>query len=250
MALKLLTTAKEEALELLFPMKCAVCEKETGGKRKNKLICTDCLKELSPSLKFYCPLCEARTADGKLCFSCNLIINNTKINFYLDRLLYPFAYQDFKIQKIIKAFKYRFIKDMEIPLGRLMANYLEKVKKQIDLNGSILIPVPLHKRKLNQRGYNQSELIARQISKSLNFERINDCLIKNKTTKDQAGLENKERIKNIKGAFVCRKPELVSGKNILLVDDVYTTGATMAECAKILKEAGAKEVIGLAIARG
>ncbi len=278
MSLKLLTKVKEEALELLFPIKCAVCEKETGDPpslklrraRKNKLICTDCLKKLSPSLNFYCPLCEARTADGKLCFSCRLIISNTENKFYLDRLFYPFFYKDFKIQKVIKAFKYRFIKDMEIPLGRLMNSYLEKAKERIDLSGSILIPVPLHKRKYNQRGYNQSELIAGQISKSLNqstqinlsarpspqilegsgFEIINDCLIKNKTTKDQAILENKERTKNIKGVFSCVKPEVIEGKNILLVDDIYTTGATMQECARILKEAGAKEITGLVIARG
>ena len=257
MPLKLLTTAKEEVLELLFPIKCAVCEKETGGKRKNKLICTDCLKELSPSFNFYCPLCEARTSDGKLCFSCQLIIGNGpaqrgngKNPFYLDRLLHPFSYKDFKIQKIIKAFKYRFIKDLEVPLGRLMIKYLNKIKDKIELGNYIILPVPLHKRKFNQRGYNQSELLAVQIAKFLSGKVVKECLLKTKSTKDQAQLKEGERIGNLKNVFVCQKPESVSGKNILLVDDVYTTGATMAECARILKEAGAKEIIGLTIARG
>jgi|SRR3989344_765432 len=250
MGLNLLTTAKELFLELLFPVRCAACGKETGGKRKNKLICTICLKTLSPSLNFSCPLCEAKTADGRLCFSCNLIISNTANSFYLDRLLSPFSYKGRAIQKIIKAFKYRFIKNLEIPLGRLMTGYLEKIKDRIDLNGLTIVPVPLHKRKFNQRGYNQSELIADKISKYLTADMVGDCLLKTRPTKDQARLKENERPENLKNVFVCSKPWLVSGKRMMLIDDVYTTGATMKECAKVLKEAGAKEVIGLAIARG
>lgn len=279
MTFKLLTLAKETFLELLFPLKCIVCEKETREKRKNKLICTDCLQNLSPSLNFFCPLCEAKTFDGKLCFSClpphssasdggNLIINNNRGNFHpdpeqsredsqrasasygVDRLLHPFSYNDPAIQKAIKAFKYYFIKGLEAPLGLLMAGYLNKIKGRVDLNDLIVVPVPLHKRKFNQRGYNQSELITGQISKSLNLEVAGGCLQKTKSTEDQARLKESKRKGNLKGAFVCLKPELISGKRILLVDDVYTTGTTMAECAKVLKEAGAKEVIGLVIARG
>lgn len=249
LAKELLTSAKEAFLDLLFPIKCVVCEKETE-KGKNKLICTDCLKTLSPSLNFYCPLCEARTADAKLCFSCNLIIGNTENKFYLDRAIYPFSYKDKPIQKIIKAFKYHFIKDLKIPISRLMTGYLEKIKKQINLDDSILMPVPLHKKKFNQRGYNQSELIVSGIAKYLNAETANDCLSKIKSTKDQASLKENRRLENLKGAFLCVKPWLVSGRKIILIDDVYTTGATMQECARVLKEAGAKEVTGLVIARG
>ena len=251
MAFKLLTPIKDYFLGLLFPIRCVVCKKETERKRKNKLICTDCLKELSPSLNFYCPLCEARTADAKLCFSFDLILNNTQNKFYLDRLIYPFSYKDQPVQKVIKAFKYHFIKDLKKTIGRLLINYLEKVKKQIDLKDLILIPVPLHKRKFNQRGYNQSELIAEQIISCFEkSEILADVLKKERSTKDQASLENDERIKNIEGVFKYTEPEKILGKKVLLIDDVYTTGATMAECAKVSKEAGAKEVIGLAIARG
>lgn len=251
MAFKLLTSVEGAFLDLFFPIKCVVCKKETGGKRKNKLICTDCLKKLFPSLNFYCPLCEARTADAKLCFSCNLIINNAKNKFYLDRLFYPFSYKDLPIQKVIKSFKYQFIKDLEIPVGRLMAGYLEKVKKQIDLDNLILMPTPLHQKKFNQRGYNQSELIAEQIISCFKkSEVLKNILIKEKATKDQVDLESNERIKNINGAFKCLEPDKIFDKKILLIDDVYTTGATMQECARILKETGAKEIIGLAIAKG
>jgi len=247
---KLLTGLKNRTINLIFPIKCVICEKETTTRKKNKLICTDCLKNLSPSLNFYCPFCEARTADAKLCFSCLPPHSSLSDKFYLDRLLYLFPYQDFKIQKVIKAFKYRFIKELEIPLGRLMASYLEKIKNKIDLNDSVLIPVPLHQRKLNQRGYNQSELIAAEISKYSNLETANNCLLKTKPTKDQVNLKENQRPENLKNVFRCDRPELILDKKVLLLDDVYTTGTTMQECAKVLKDAGTKEVIGLAIARG
>lgn len=252
----LLTSAKDYLLELLFPIKCVVCGKETGNPlslklqrpRKNKLICTDCLKTLNPSLNLYCPLCEAKSIDGGLCVSCFLL--NPQAKPPLDRLFYPFSYKEIPIQKIIKAFKYHFIKELEIPLGRLMINYLEKIKEKVDFNNLVVIPVPLHRRKFNQRGYNQSELIADKIAAYLNTEIINDYLLKTKSTKDQISLKENQRLENLKNVFVCRKPEIILGKKILLVDDVYTTGATMTECAKVLKEAGAKEVVSLVIARG
>ncbi|OHB24283.1 MAG: hypothetical protein A3F96_00215 [Parcubacteria group bacterium RIFCSPLOWO2_12_FULL_40_10] len=247
---KLLTGIENNFIDFLFPIKCVVCKKETGLKRKNKLICTDCLANLSPSFNFYCPICEARTIDAKLCFSCNLMIGNTENKFYLDQLLYPFSYKDQSIQKIIKSFKYYFIKDLEAPISRLAINYLEKIKNQIDLNDLILIPAPLHKIKFNQRGYNQSELIAVRIAEYLNAEFTTDCLSKIKPTKDQANLKEDKRLENLKNSFLCIKPWLITGKRVLLVDDVYTTGATMSECARVLKEAGAKEIVGLVIARG
>ncbi|MFN7088697.1 MAG: ComF family protein [Candidatus Paceibacteria bacterium] len=249
MAFKLLTSLKNEFLELLFPIKCAVCERETEGAQKNKLICLACLKNLTPSLSLYCPLCEAKTIDGGLCFSCKMIGGETG-NFKLDKLLYPFSYKDPTVEKIIKVFKYDFIKGLAEPIEKLMANYLKKIKERIDLNELLGIPIPLHRIKFNHRGYNQSELIADEIAKCQNIKVLKNCLVKIKSTKDQAKLKENERLKNLNGAFKCLKPELISGQKILLVDDVYTSGATMNECAKVLKEAGAKEVIGLVIARG
>ncbi len=151
---------------------------------------------------------------------------------------------------MIKAFKYDFIEGLAEPLGKLMAGYLEKIKGEIDFGDSLIIPVPLHKTKFNRRGYNQSELVTSEISKYLDLEIANDLILKTRPTKDQASLKEKNRIENMDNAFVCLRPGAVSGKKILLVDDVYTTGATMNECARILKQAGAAEVSGLAIARG
>ena len=114
---------------------------------------------------------------------------------------------------------------------------------------SVLIPVPLDKKKLKSRGYNQSEELAKELSEVLQIPMISDNLIKIKNTKPQMELKKEEREKNLGKAFKIKNSQTLLGKKIFLVDDVYTTGSTMDECAKTLKEAGAKQVWGIAIAR-
>lgn len=244
---ELFTSLKEITFDLLFPLKCSACGKETEDAFKNKLICSDCLKKLRPSLEFYCPNCRAKSIDGGLCFSCTYF---KKSDFYLDKLFYPYLYNNKRIQGAIKAFKYNFIKNLDSPLAKLVINYLEKIKGKLQLNDCLVIPIPLHRIRFNQRGYNQAELIAKKISDFFGFDFCGDCLIKKKKTKDQVELKEEKRKENLKGVFECIKKDFVFGRKILLIDDVYTTGATMIECARVLKENGAKEVIGLVIARG
>lgn len=251
----LLTASKTFFLDILFPLKCVVCEKETEEMRKNKLICTSCLKKIKPSLSFYCPLCKARSDTGELCLACRNQNKNLKSKFYLDKLLSPFSYNNYAVNRVIKAFKYQYIKGLAQPIGRLLAVYLKKIEEKIDFDDFVVVPVPLHKRKFFKRGYNQSELIAKEVFNFLNsnYEDVFiyfDVLLKAKPTKDQASLDKKLRINNLKNVFLCKSPNLVQEKNILLVDDVYTTGTTLNECAKVLKEAGASQVVGLVIAKG
>jgi len=113
----------------------------------------------------------------------------------------------------------------------------------------LLVPVPLEKRKIRWRGFNQAEEIGKELSNFLKIPLLDDVLIKIKETLSQVELSGKEREENIKGVFVIKNKEKIEGEKILLVDDVYTTGATMKECARILKEAGAKEIIGIVVAR-
>ena len=119
---------------------------------------------------------------------------------------------------------------------------------------SVLVPVPLDKNKLKSRGYNQSEELAKELSKVLQVPVVSDFLIKTKSTKPQMELKKEEREKNLLNAFTIKSggtsdvPPL-SNKKVFLVDDVYTTGSTMQECAKVLRNAGAKSVWGITIAR-
>ena len=113
-----------------------------------------------------------------------------------------------------------------------------------------MVPIPLTKKKLKQRGFNQSEEIVKELSESLKIFFLDDCILKIKETSPQIELSGKAREENIKGAFLVKNNEKIKNKKILLVDDVYTTGSTMEEVSKVLKESGAKEVWGLVVARG
>jgi len=114
----------------------------------------------------------------------------------------------------------------------------------------ILVPVPLTNKKKRKRGFNQAEGLGEELRKSLGIPLLKNCLLKIKETPPQIELQKEERLKAQKGVFLVKNKGEIKERKLLLVDDVYTTGATMEECAKVLKIAGAKEVWGVAIARG
>ena len=116
-------------------------------------------------------------------------------------------------------------------------------------DNAILIAIPLDKKKLKLRGYNQSELLAQKLAEVINIPLIKDNLVKVKETKPQMELSKEERHKNLLGAFAIKNPAELAGKKIFLVDDVYTTGSTMTACASVLRNSGAKSVWGITIAR-
>jgi ComF family protein len=126
-----------------------------------------------------------------------------------------------------------------------MADAVKKMNWPID----VIVPVPLHKIRLDERGYNQSELLARELSYRLNIF-MSKALRRVRNTTTQTALHKEERIENVKGAFKVTYKDTIVGKNVLLVDDVLTTGATLDECAKVLKENGAKDVYVATIATG
>ena len=119
-----------------------------------------------------------------------------------------------------------------------------KIKKY-----DIIVPVPIHKKRKNERGYNQSELIARKLAKNLNLELVNDSLIKQKNTLPQSTLSKKQREENAKQVYKIQNKPKIENKKVILLDDIYTTGATTKECSKVLKQNGAKEILVLTIAK-
>ena len=114
----------------------------------------------------------------------------------------------------------------------------------------VVIPVPLHEKRLRKREFNQSALIAKYLAASQGITVMLDCLVKIRDTMPQVGLSSRERRKNIKGAFAINNRPLISGKDIVLVDDVVTTGATVRECSKVLKKAGARNIYVITLAHG
>jgi len=149
--------------------------------------------------------------------------------------------------------KYRFVRSLADDMAGLMARYLERrfsLGFNIDRGSTVVVPVPLHRRRLNWRGFNQAEIIGNGISSylKLNFQNL---LVRIRNHVPQAQISDRQsRIANATGISKCMEPELVQGKTILLVDDVATTGSTLDDCARALKAAGAKEVIGFVFARG
>lgn len=146
------------------------------------------------------------------------------------------------LQEAISQLKFHGVKRLSKPLGRLLLSF---ELSGIDLDG--IVPVPLSMKRLRERGFNQSLLIARIVSKEKGIPMLIDILLKKKETPPQIGLSAKERLSNLKGAFEVKGN--IEGMRLLLVDDVMTTGATVTECSKELMKAGAKEVIVLTLAR-
>lgn len=217
--------------DIIFPKKCINCGRE------GSYLCEDCLSLIPINPFEYC-LCE-RMEKRSRCDYCK--------NRNLDRIMSATDFNDRIVKKAIHKLKYGCIESLSAPLAFLVLSHLEAINCQIDKN-FVIIPVPMHIKKKRRRGFNQSEEIARLISKTTTIP-LSTTLIKIKETKPQMELNRNERIENIKDCFAINNKEEIKNKIILLLDDVYTTGTTMNECAKVLKENGAKEVWGLTVAR-
>jgi ComF family protein len=189
-----------------------------------------------------------------LCEDCKSILEITGFHQKysapnLKDLYFALSYNNHLSKKLIRRFKYEpFVKELAKPLSSLIIAHFQLMDNKPDFSGFSIIPVPLEKRKMKWRGFNQAEEIGKELAEFLKIPLVSDCLIKTRETISQVELPEDARKENVKGTFSVKNRIL--GKKILLVDDVYTTGATMTECARVLRESGAKEIIGIAIARG
>ena len=223
-------TLKNFLLDLLFPKNCFGCQRE------KTYLCEDCISLLD-------------------IINSHTIFKTENLNdlyFALDYKKHSLRYEHRLTKKLIQSFKYNpFIKSLSQPLSSLIITHFELCEKSIpfikEKNDFIIIPVPLSQKRLRWRGFNQAEEIAKNLSTYLGIPLLNDTLIKNKNTVFQSKLSDKERRENLLDTFSCN--EDMKDKKVLLVDDVYTTGSTMKECAKTLKKVGTKEIIGITIAK-
>jgi len=236
MKTQLFEPIKHYLLDSVFPLFCLVCQKE------GIWMCEPCLQKISSTPVVACPICHKNNQEGFCCSSC-------KGDSFLFRhfALYPYK-NSHVIKKILHIFKYGFVEE----LGQTIANLIEKdllIHRDKFINIDMITFVPLHRRRFLERGFNQSEFIAEIVGLLLR-KRVQNVLKRVRYTKQQATLSRKKRVQNVRDVFTLEISKMVSGKNILLVDDVYTSGATMQECAKVLRKEGAKKVIGFSLARG
>jgi ComF family protein len=242
-SLNSLKVAGASLLNLVFPPFCTLCKDELTRVTAQGL-CDDCLEGFHYINNPICTLCGApftsKTMENHPCSICT----KDKIYFSEARsvVLYKGAARD-----AIKGFKYRSDTNLGTPLGSLFAAYSSPLLP-IAQNTTVM-PVPLHKNRLKERGFNQSLSLARAFAKVHKLRLDYLKLIRIKDTMPQVRLKGKERADNIKGAFKLKDNNSFKDSSILLVDDVYTTGATVKECSKVLIKGGAARVSVLTLAR-
>ena len=225
--------------EIIFPKTCVGCGKE------GMLICGNCRAGIRLNSKFSCPVCGKASPAGSVCGGC-------RSKTSLDGLLYVSFYGNPVFRQAIYAWKYSFVGDVGEVLGNLFLLYAEKCAAIFDNFGSSLIQaIPLHRRRLLWRGFNQAEALVDKLAGASNLVKI-DVLLRKKKTIPQSEVGKTERFGNVASAFALTAgaEEKIAGWTVILIDDIYTSGATMEECAKLLKSAGAKEVWGFVLAKG
>lgn len=226
----LISKAGAGVLDLLFPLHCLGCGR--GG----KLICDSCVAGLPRLSPPFCNRC-AQPISSRGCRRC------AEMSLEVDGIRSPFLMEGV-IREGVHSLKYHQVRAAAAQLGQLLAEYL--VSHPIPRE--VIVPVPLHPRRLRSRGYNQSALLAREVSKLTGLPVNEELLVRVRDTPPQAGVgSRKERRQNVEAGFRCVGD--VHNQAVLLLDDVVTTGSTMSACAAALKAAGATSVWGLALAR-
>src|SRR3989338_7131202 len=210
---------RELILDLLFPIQCFGCGKF------NVWLCQDCFGKI-----------EINKVDKSYFLFENQVL--------LDGVWVAADYSQVLIQKILHSYKYNFVADLGEVVADLLIQFFSQVVSD-ELVFDLVIPVPLAKKRIIWRGFNQAEILAQKISQQFGWMFQAKVLIRRRYTRPQVGLKAAERKVNLQEAFKVTEPQLIRDKKILLVDDVITTGTTMSECARVLKQAGAKEVLGL-----
>lgn len=235
-------TAFRALFSLFYPADCRLCAAPLEEVSRIP-VCPDCLRRPQPfQAEFYCIGCRTPflnqfplDAEGK-CALCRLGVRG-----FDDA--YCFGQYEGALRDLIHLYKYAGVQTLAPPLAQYMAAALPR-----DLRFDGIAPVPLHWRRRWQRGFNQSELLARGLSRRTGLP-VMQLLRRVRPTSVQAGLSNSSRRRNVDHAFRCAQPGAAKGKRILLVDDVMTTGSTGAACALALKQAGAARVTLLTAAR-
>ncbi|HVZ11073.1 MAG TPA: phosphoribosyltransferase family protein [Candidatus Paceibacterota bacterium] len=228
--------------DLIFPYRCLGC----GAFLERAYLCSACFRSVPLQFRLECIGCRQSSPGGFTCSGC-------KAECAITRFFVASDYRHPVVHAAIHGFKYKFLPELADPLGDWAVTYIrnQSALHRISFAGEgfLLTNVPLHVRRENWRGFNQSELIARRISGQLRTD-FGSLLERSVRAMPQARISDRsERFKNARGQFACIS-KIGAGRNVLIVDDVCTTGATLNECAAVLKAAGAASVSALVIARG
>ncbi|MFA4818763.1 MAG: ComF family protein [Patescibacteria group bacterium] len=229
-------------VEALFPQRCAGCG------QFNDWACPLCLAELTYPRQLTCPTCGANSPVGEFCENCNS-------NQSLNGLWCSQSYSNRLIKKLISGLKYQFLTAAVPILGQILITTLRVYNLPPPWHATprsnwFLVPVPLAKWRARERGFNQAALLAQVVSEAANLQ-IADIIERTRGTQPQSKITDPaKRRQNLQNVFKLKAGIDCQNQVYILVDDVYTSGATLQECAKLLKAAGAMEVWGLTVAKG
>lgn len=229
-------------LNTIFPLKCEVCRQQlplAAGAR----ICRSCRNKILPIGDNFCRKCgKSLQIATNFCVDCQ---DNDSL--YYESIKAAGVYHG-ALRETIHAFKYECRSCLGADLGDFM---LSSFQQHFSLNSlDKLVPVPLHKKQYRQRQYNQSEVLAKNLSRSTGIPVATDTLVRIRETRPQFTLNKQERASNIRNSFQVKDKVWLPGARVLVIDDICTTGSTINECARVLKQSGAGEVHGLVLAHG
>ena len=230
----------QQVADIIFPAKCVVCNILIS---KDLLFCSECWKEIEFITDPKCGICgfpfDFDTGKGALCATCNQKYP------YFDKALSIFRYSDYS-KSLIYKLKYNDQLHLAYFFAKLVTNRLQNLYEY-----RIVLSVPLHSKKIRERLYNQSAILASQIAKLSRLDFFPNILIKKRYDTPQSQLSRDRRKKNVLNSFGIAEDQekFIKGKNIILIDDVYTTGSTVNECSKVLKKAGCGKILVVTMAR-
>ena len=228
---------------LVFPSFCHICREplEAVGE---KIVCGACLAKLEPRVGPICPRCgrfHPGSGGDHACARC--LGQAPAFTMHRSCGVYGGTLKD-----VILLFKYRKYAPLSRPLARFADSCLSGDEPLWE-SAELLVPVPLHPSRKRERGFNQARLLSRDLGAIRGLDVLAGALVKTLNRPAQAGLRAVDRERNVRSAYAVRHADRVRGKTLILVDDVTTTGATVRECAKVLKKAGAREVRAITLAQ-
>lgn len=229
---------KNIIFDILFPHTCLTCSETLKNAEHTQIICGSCFQSIPLYDSVICPVCLRRMPGGE-----------TTVHPHARYLLAAAThYGHEKVQKLIWQFKYKNWLSAAEPIQSLFTGYLRRLPH--DWSKYVIVSMPLHPRRELKRGFNQAAVLAHAIRRTLYMPILKDNLVRAKDTKPQAEQSDyTAREKNMAGAFHILRPEEFKNTNILLVDDVWTSGATLTEAVRVLQASGAQKIVAAVVAR-
>lgn len=237
----------ESLINLIFPRYCLHCSLNL----KKGVICQSCFGKIPLNKNLFCGLCRNRIPGVPPPTNLNRLSASNIVKFCHKSFLYILgsasSYNNDILKNLICSLKFQFIKDAALPLGELLSEYFSSLR--LCASDFSVVPIPLSNKRMQKRGFNQSLLIAQVFAEKQSLEIISDALFRAKDTLPQSELSDyQERQQNVKDCFVVKNIDKLKGKNIILIDDVTTSGATLKEAASVLKKVGVRKIIALTVA--